>query len=247
MQVRIDSSYRRKPVSGPAAVFLDTGFRRYDQRVIDFRRSVPVFLSHLQGFQLQKKIAVLLVFITALFGFGAGSWVPKCRAADQPPAEGGVLPDFSLPVSQRYAERQYLGTGPDGRFKIPQLKARLVLIEIFSMYCPYCQREAPNVNQLFELIEGRPQLKDKIKIIGIGAGNTPFEVNAFRDLYRIAFPLFSDEDFSIHKLMGQVRTPYFIAVKLKPGGKDRVIYSKVGSFGDPEQFLDQLVAGSELK
>lgn len=196
---------------------------------------------------MQKKIVLLYLFLSALIGFGLDLATPSCRAADQPPAEGGVFPDLSLPVSQKYDERQYLGTGPDGNFKISQIKARLVIVEIFSMYCPYCQKDAPNVNRLYELIEGRPDLKDKVKIVGIGAGNTLFEVNAFRDLYHIHFPLFSDKDFSLHKALGQVRTPYFIAVNIKPNGKNKIVYSKVGSFGDPGQFLDRIVAESVLK
>lgn len=194
---------------------------------------------------MQKAIILLLVLLAAFLGLSSPA--SYCRAADNPPPEGGALPDFNLPVSQRQDERQYLGTQPEGYFKIPQIKAQLVIIEIFSMYCPFCQKEAPVVNKLYDLIDGRPELKDKIKIVGIGAGNTPFEVNAFRNLYRIVFPLFPDKDFALHKMLGEVRTPYFIVIKIKPDGTHKVIYSKVGSFGDSRQFLDSIVAKSGLK
>lgn len=93
------------------------------------------------------------------------------------------------------------------------------------MYCPYCQKEAPIVNELYQIINNRQDIKDKIKIIGIGAGNTPFEVEVFRNQYNIPFPLFPDESFSIHKAVGDVRTPYFFVFKINPDGSQDYLFS----------------------
>jgi hypothetical protein len=56
------------------------------------------------------------------------------RAATKPPPEGGVLPQFELSVPADAQARAYLGLPSSGKFAIPQIKARLVIIEIFSMY-----------------------------------------------------------------------------------------------------------------
>ena len=55
-------------------------------------------------------------------------------AAVQPPPEGGVLPEIVLPVPQNHSQREYLGLDASREFKIPQIQAQVVIIEIFSMY-----------------------------------------------------------------------------------------------------------------
>jgi thiol-disulfide isomerase/thioredoxin len=168
-------------------------------------------------------------------------------AAKEPPAEGGPLPVIKLPIPKNPEEKSYLGLKGEGSFTIPQIKAKVVIIEIFSMYCPYCQNEAPRVNELYNSIEDDPGLKGKIKIIGIGAGNTPMEVDIFRKKFQIAFPLFPDVDYSIHKICGEVRTPYFIGVKINENGSHEVIYSKLGSIEDANKFLDLILQRSGIK
>ena len=55
-------------------------------------------------------------------------------ADSQPPAEGGVLPDIVLSVPKSPEHQQYLGIAGKDTFKIPEIKAEVVIIEIFSMY-----------------------------------------------------------------------------------------------------------------
>lgn len=105
--------------------------------------------------------------------------------ANKPPEKGENLPVLNLPVPKNPTEKSYLGLSGDGFFKIPQIKARVVIVEIYSMYCPYCQKDAPGVNDLCQRIENNPDLKNKVKLIGIGAGNTPFEVETYRKTYRV--------------------------------------------------------------
>lgn len=169
------------------------------------------------------------------------------RSAGPPPV-GGKLPDFTLGVPKDAAEKTYLGLSGSGAFKIPQIRAKTVVVEIFSMYCPYCQKDAPHVNSLYNRIENDPALKGKIKLLGIGAGNSEYEVGVFKNKYNVPFPLFPDGDFKIHKLLGEVRTPYFIGVKINPDGSHQVFYSRLGAIeGTEEKFLNEMIALSGLK
>jgi len=181
----------------------------------------------------------LLVWGTVLLG-------PAEGLSSGPPPVGGKLPDFTLGIPKEGSEKAYLGLSGSGTFAIPQIRAKTVIIEIFSMYCPYCQKEAPNVNKVYERIEASPSLKGKIKLIGIAVGNSAFEAGVFKKKYAVPFPLFPDGDFAIHKLLGEVRTPYFIGVKIHPDGSHRVIHSRLGAFESVEKFLDEIVKASEL-
>jgi hypothetical protein len=51
-----------------------------------------------------------------------------------PPKKGGMFPDIVLPVPQDAGEREYLGLPESGQFKIPQIKAQVVIVEVFNMY-----------------------------------------------------------------------------------------------------------------
>ena len=176
--------------------------------------------------------------IMCIMGMWMGLCILPMAMAGEGLKPGEPLPSITLPVPETPALKDYLGLSGGDSFKIPQIKARVVIIEIFSMYCPHCQREAPTVNGLYQKIEDTPSLKGKIKLIGIGAGNSPYEVNVFRERYHIPFPLFPDVDFVVHKAFGEVRTPYFVGVQLDKDGTDRIIYDKIGAFESIDHFLD---------
>jgi thiol-disulfide isomerase/thioredoxin len=188
---------------------------------------------------------ILIAFVLAVV-FSLSIALP-IFAADKPPQKGEKLPVISLPIPKNPAEKSYLGLSGEGSFKIPQIKAKVVIIEIFSMYCPYCQKDAPGINELYTLIENDPDLKKKIKLIGIGAGNTPFEVGVFKKNYSVPFPLFPDQDFTIHKACGEVRTPYFIVVKINEDGGHLIVHSQLGEYPGANAFLELVLTSSGLK
>lgn len=168
-------------------------------------------------------------------------------AAAGPPLVDGTLPAMTLPAPTTPESRRYLGIDEAETFTIPGIDADVVIIEVFSMYCPHCQREAPQVNTLYQLMADHPERGDRLKLIGIGAGNSSFEVDYFRKTYDVPFPLIPDGDFVLHKALGEVRTPYFLAVRLFPDGTHRVIYSKLGAFENPASFLDLILSRSGLQ
>jgi thiol-disulfide isomerase/thioredoxin len=165
-------------------------------------------------------------------------------AAPQP---GEKLPAFVLPVPANADHQGYLGLASDGEFAIPQIDAEIVIIEIFSMYCPHCQREAPHINAFYRKLESDAVLRDKVKLIGIGAGNSAFEVAHFRKTYAIPFPLFADADFVVHRKIGEVRTPYFIGIRNTGQGEHEVFFSRLGGAEDAVAILEALIEQAAIK
>jgi peroxiredoxin len=155
----------------------------------------------------------------------------------QPPLK--AAPVFTTVISEE--ERQYLGIIPHaGSFTLSDIKASVLVVEIFDMYCPHCQRAAGQVNRLYKLIAERG-LAGKIKIIGIGRGNSAFEVGTFREKYRVPFPLLADEDGSRSELFSYYGTPYFLGIALHKDGSFMIFLRHAGPFGDAQGFLDELI------
>ncbi len=159
---------------------------------------------------------------------------------------GEILPDMRLPAPATPAEQAYLGAAADRELIPALIQGELLIIQIFSMYCPICQAEAPQVNRLYALIQKDPRLAGRVKIIGIGAGNSAYEVEYFKKSYHIEFPLFPDEDFTLHKQCGEVRTPFFIGAALK-GERPTIVHLHAGRFKDPDDFLRQVAASAGIK
>ncbi|GFM38506.1 TlpA family protein disulfide reductase [Desulfovibrio psychrotolerans] len=150
---------------------------------------------------------------------------------------GEAFPDVPLAGDLTEEQKGYLGLSGAGPWKFSDIKAGHVIIEVFSMYCPYCQAEAPAVNAVYEALRASEHA-DAVKMIGIGAGNSAFEVDFFRTKYGVAMPLFEDAELSLHELLGNPGTPHFYVVRLgKQGGT--TVYSQTGRMESEKAFLAQ--------
>jgi len=142
---------------------------------------------------------------------------------------GDVFPDVILTGKISDAQKSYLGVSGEEP-KVSDIKADYVFFELYSMYCPICQHDAPKVNELYDKIAltGRA---GHIKFVGLAAGNTSFEVDFYRKKFNVSFPLFEDPDYVMHKALGEVGTPSFYLVKLKGGGME-VLFFQEGEIKD---------------
>ena len=75
---------------------------------------------------LLKFLVILLMGMIVSYGLA--------DADSQVPVEGGVFPDIVFSVPESIELQEYLGVTGKKTFKIPEIKAEVVLIEIFSMY-----------------------------------------------------------------------------------------------------------------
>ena len=75
---------------------------------------------------------ILPAFLILLMAISSGQGLVS--ASGTPPPKGGPLPSFKLPIPKDPDEKAYLGLSGDGFFKVTQIKAEVVVIEIFSLY-----------------------------------------------------------------------------------------------------------------
>jgi thiol-disulfide isomerase/thioredoxin len=158
-----------------------------------------------------------------------------------------ILGEIQFPAPDSSADRKYLGISANPTFTLPQIKADLVIVEIFDTYCPVCQIAAPDINRLCDIIERNPDWKSQVRLIGIGMGNSPLEVKQFRKKYDVKFPLFPDDLFRLHKaIFHTIKTPTFLALTKKD--HKRIIVSNVyiGRIDDTDEFIKEMIVG-ELK
>ncbi len=163
------------------------------------------------------------------------------------PVKGGSLPGIRLPIPEDLNEKIYLGLSGKGLFKIPQIKSKGVLIKIFNLHCPVCQSTATAMAEVYRQIENNPGLRGKLKLIGIGAGNNLLEIEVFKHNLHIPFPIFPDENFKIHRALGEVRIPFFIAVKMERNRPPEIVQTHLGGLKDARELSDLMIEAYGMK
>jgi peroxiredoxin len=147
-----------------------------------------------------------------------------------------------LPALESAEEYAYLGLkGQEGEVSFSDLSEKVVIFSVFSMYCPHCQKDAPRVNQLYEAIE-QEGLSELIKIIGVANRNSFFEANLFKDKYAVPFPIIADKHLLLSKQLvkKQVGTPFYVVIYIDSDGMGYVFYTRSGSLGEPDDFLNSI-------
>lgn len=102
--------------------------------------------------------------------------------------------------------------GPDYR----KSNADVVVLSFFDMYCPHCQRSAPDVNQLHAMVQRRG-MGGRIAFYAIGRNNTPMEAEMYRKRFNVTYPVLADRDRAISSRFGDFLPPMLIALKKKEG------------------------------
>ncbi len=164
----------------------------------------------------------MMIGVMALTGLWLASLVTGPAWCAGLPKKGDTLPHFELQAPESEKAREYLGISPPG-FRLGDIPARLVLVEIIGVYCPQCYQQAPLFNTLFNRIE-KGKLKGQVKMLAIAAGGNNNEIKYLYEQVQYSFPVTPDPKFEIHKLLGEPRTPFTLLVD--PQGK--VLYTHMG-------------------
>ncbi len=153
------------------------------------------------------------------------------------PEVGSVLPDFQIETPRSGQEREYLGIGEVANFSVTQVGSPLLIIEIAGVFCPQCHIQAPLFNTLHNRIRKNADLDSKVRMMVLAAGATDNETAYMKQQLHIPFPVLKDQGFTIHKMLGEPRTPFTMVVN-----KDRkVLFAHLGVINDMEGFMAQLM------
>jgi peroxiredoxin len=152
------------------------------------------------------------------------------------------FPDLTFTQTLSREEQAYLGMPHEKTFSFREIRASLILVEFISTYCVSCQRQAPIFDELYSSIEKNPKLKGKVKMIGIAAGNSVWEVEIFKKQYKVPYPILSDVKFDAHTAVGSPRTPFTIWVRKDPKGKSIVVSTHLGLMNSMQSALDETKA-----
>lgn len=127
----------------------------------------------------------------------------------------GPIAQIVLPVPAEARDATYLGLAEGkSEFSPADVKARILVIQLFDMYCMLCQEQAGEVNRLYGLVQAS-DIKDHVRFLGIGKKNTQTEADIYRDRYEVPFPMLPDPQKANTLLLGEERTPSFTIVDLE--------------------------------
>lgn len=159
-------------------------------------------------------------------------------------AQAGAMPDLSLDHPLSAEEKAYLGVNSNA-FSLTDINADYVFVQGFSMYCPVCQRDAPHLNDVFETIR-KADTAGRVKFLGVGLGNNPFETKIYKEKYSVPFPLVSDPEYVIHTALGEVGTPTYYLVRIKDGTVE-TLFMQEGEAKDPGKLVRVIKDAAGIK
>jgi len=163
---------------------------------------------------------------------GLGIAAPSGVSGSPSPTSIGV----SLPTPQTESERTYLGlSSARPQFLLDEIRTDVLVVDFFDMYCHVCQLRAPHMNDFYKLVQTR-NLSGRVKIVGVGVGDTIREVTIFKEKFGVPFPVFPDRAGSFSKQFGKIRVPNIVVLK-KRLGHFEVVYQDASLPDNPERFL----------
>ncbi|UCE18204.1 MAG: hypothetical protein JSV84_15315 [Gemmatimonadota bacterium] len=155
---------------------------------------------------------------------------------------GDVFPDLAFPNVLNEREREYLGLGDEETFTVEDIEEELVVVEFLNKYCFHCQVQAPVFVLAYNAIEADANLRDRVKMIGVGAGNTRHQLEVFRGETGVQFPLVPDADFVAYDAVGSPKTPFTILLRKDSQGHRIVASAHRGVIYSDKGFVEEIRA-----
>jgi peroxiredoxin len=164
----------------------------------------------------------LLVIIPILFGLFTAPALGVQK--------GKEYGNLSFPPVGSESDRSSLGLSGTGAFKLKQIGAPYVVVEMMGTACPHCQEQAPGMNKFYRLVQDS-DLKGKVRFLGVAQGCSANEVKQFKKKYKVPFPMLADPNGSIGQALHIEGVP--TTVLLNQSGQALQVH--VGNIGSPKR------------
>ncbi|HIE26342.1 TPA: redoxin domain-containing protein [Candidatus Poribacteria bacterium] len=151
------------------------------------------------------------------------------------------FPELNFKQISSSEDRKRLGLSDSETFSLKDIDADVLIVEYLSVYCYSCQLQTPIFNELYAAIQQDTNLKSKVKMIGIGAGNNQREVEKYRKEKNIPYPILPDPKFEAYDAIGKAGgTPFTILIKKTRKGDRLVLNYYLGLIRDYEDLLNEV-------
>jgi len=158
-------------------------------------------------------------------------------------AEESSTVKFTIPPPDSAQTQTYLGLDAVKPFKVTDVKAKIVIIELMSAVCPHCQANAPIMNNIYKIVQADSGLAD-VKVIAIAIADDKAGVEAFKKQFKTPFPVLLDENHEIKSSMSGMGTPTTMVVST---GDAKVLFTHPGVIPDADKFVKQVKFVKQLE
>jgi len=154
---------------------------------------------------------------------------------------GDAFPDLPIKTPENPKDINYLGIQKGQNFKLKDIKADLVMVEVMSVFCGVCQKIAPVFNKVFSMVESNSETKGRIKMVAISMGDMASDIKVFRNHFKIKYPIVPDTELVLHKSIGNKYTPFTIFVRQLPSGQaGLVVKTHETPVDNPEKIFKEM-------
>lgn len=152
-------------------------------------------------------------------------------------AVGDYFPTCRLMLLDYQKDRNYLQIGHAERtFTLEDVQSDYLFIEIYNELCSACIEEFKTYKALHRMLLADVNLREEVKMMGIGAGSKKRSAAKFRKQKKITFPLFADEKRQIFECLGKPVLPVSYLVQ-RQAGKRKIRLIRSGHIGSAEKLL----------
>ena len=114
-----------------------------------------------------------------------------------------------------------------------EIPAKLIVFEIFSVYCSHCRKNAGQLNKLYSLSQQDSELSQYVKVIAMSTGSRHDKTEKWKETLEVPFPLFSDPYSKVFNEFG--RPPVPLTLVATSSGK--IVYTHGGVMDNEEDLF----------